>query len=208
MIQLLNSNFLSPTTELRSLILLQAINGEPENSQHKLGKMTGLSSSMVNNYMKRFKEDGLISIKGETNRSRTYHLTKVGRNLLRESLLSCSAEIVQLYGAVKREIAKILNEYYDRDGLRTVVLYGAADTAEVVHTALKETPLVVIGIVDSDINKQGKSFNGFIIQAPEQIRYIRPDAVIITSFAKQEEIYQSVCRIVSPGILIKKLSVI
>ena len=207
MIQLFQSHFLSPTTEFRSLTLLLAMNESPENSQHRLGKITGLSSSMVNNYIKRFTSDGLIQVKGPTTRTKSYHLTESGRKLLRQSLLSYSAEIVQLYGTVKREIANILNGYY-QEGIRTVVLYGAAETAEVVHTAIKETYLVVIGIVDSDTQKQGKPFNGLIVQPPDKLQEIAPDAVVITSFARQEEIYQSILHGVARGMTIKKLSVI
>lgn len=187
--------------------MLLAINGTSDVSQHKLGRLTNLSSSMVNNYIKQFKEDGLIKIKGKTNRTHTYHLTRPGQKTLMAALLSCSAEIVQLYGSVKREIANILSAVYD-EGVRTVVLYGAAETAEVVHTALKETYLVAIGIVDSDSKKQGKPFNGLMIQSPDEIPKIAPDAVVITSFAKQEEIYKSIQPLSKHGIKIKKLSVI
>jgi FlaA1/EpsC-like NDP-sugar epimerase len=161
---------------------------------------------MVNNYIKMFKREGLVSVLGKTNRTQSYHLTAEGVKGLRASLLSYSAEIVQMYGAVKRELANILHGFYE-EGIRTVVLFGAAETAEIVHAALKELDLVVIGVVDSDPTKQGEAFNGFKIKAPEQINHIKPDAVIITSFAQQEEIFQSIQRYISSkDIAVKKLS--
>jgi FlaA1/EpsC-like NDP-sugar epimerase len=111
-----------------------------------------------------------------------------------------------MYGAVKRELANILHGFY-REGIRTVVLFGAAETAEVVHAALKDTALVMIGVVDSDASKHGRPFNGLIIQPPEKLQEIQPDAVIITSFGKQEEIYEVVRKVVGDyRIAIKKLS--
>ena len=205
MIRSINSAFLSPTKKSRRLAVLLAIHDAPESSQHSIGKTTRLSSSMVNNYIKRLKEEGLITVSGDTNRTQSYHLTADGQQMLREALLDYSADIVQLYGSVKREIAKILSGYYE-EGIRTGVLFGAAETAEVVHLAIKETQLVMIGVVDSDAAKHGKPFNGLIIQAPEEIKRIRPDAVIITSFARQEEIHGYLKKLIGKKIKIKKLS--
>lgn len=199
------SIFLSPTKAFRRLSLLYTVHNRPDASQHIMGRIAHLSSSMVNNYIKGFKAEKLITVSGKTNRTQSYHLTDDGHNILRESLLSYSAEIVQMYGAVKREIAIILKGFYT-DGIRTVVLFGAAETAEVVHAALKETDLVMIGVVDSDPMKQGKPFNGLIIQPPEKLKDINPDAVVITSFGRQEEIYLEIRDLVADKIKIKRLS--
>lgn len=204
-ITLANSVYFSPNKALRKLALLLAIYEKPRSSQHVIGQFVRLSSSMVNNYMKVFKQDGLVKVLGKTNRTQSYHLTEDGGKTLRQSLLSYSAEIVQMYGAVKREIAVILRGFY-AEGIRTVVLFGAAETAEVVHAALKETDLIMIGVVDSDKAKHGKPFNGLIIQAPNKLLKIMPDAVIITSFGKQEEIFNTVQTVVGDRIKIKKLS--
>ena len=160
---------------------------------------------MVNNYIRELKETGLIHMSGDTNRTVRYHLTPKGRVTLMQTLLGYSAEIVQLYAAVKREVGAILQRFYDED-IRTVVLYGVAETAEVVYAALKQTPLVVIGVVDSDSSKHGQLFDGYPVQAPEAIEKIIPDAVIITSFAKQEEIYASLNEHVGADIKVRKLS--
>lgn len=205
MITLFNSAYFSPNKALRKLALLYAIHEGPHASQHMIGRLVHLSSSMVNNYIKMFKQEGLVTVLGDTNRNQSYHLTGEGGKSLRQSLLSYSAEIVQMYGAVKRELSNILRGFYS-EGIRTVVLFGAAETAEVVHAALKDTDLVMIGVVDSDVSKHGKPFNGLIIQSPDKLLMIAPDAVVITSFGRQEEIYASVQKIVGDKIPIKKLS--
>jgi len=205
MVRPFSSSFLSPTKQSRRLSVLLAIHDAPESSQHAIGKNTRLSSSMVNNYIKQLKQEGLITISGDTNRNQSYHLTPEGHQTLRKALLHYSSDIVQLYGSVKREIAKILSGFYE-EGIRTVVLFGAAETAEVVHLAIKQTRLVMIGVVDNDTEKHGKPFNGLLIQPPEEVRRIQPDAVIITSFARQEEIYKNLKKLVGKKIKIKKLS--
>jgi DNA-binding MarR family transcriptional regulator len=182
-----------------------AINEASSKSQHAIGRQTHLSSSMVNNYIKELQRDGLIRVTGNTNRTQRYHLTDKGRNVLREDFLCYSAEIVQLYGAVKFEISSILQEF-QRENIRTVVLFGVAETAEVVHAAMKQTGLEIIGVVDSDTGKQGNPFNGLVIQPPEMLKQMQPDAVLITSFGRQEEIYATVKSLVQTGVKIKRLS--
>ena len=205
MITLPNSKYFSPNKALRRLALLFAIHEDPQASQHVIGRMVRLSSSMVNNYIKIFKREGLVKAYGSTNRNQSYHLTAQGGKALRQSLLTYSAEIVQMYGAVKRELSNILHGFYE-EGIRTVALFGAAETAEIVHAALKATNLEMIGVVDNDVFKHGKPFNGLSISPPHKLLELAPDAVIITSFGKQEEIYASVHKIVGEQIPIKKLS--
>ena len=205
MINPIYSRFLSPTKRLRRLSVLLTIHHSPESSQHAIGRNTGLSSSMVNNYIKNFRHEGLITVSGHTNRTQSYHLTSEGQKTLREALLHYSTDIVQLYGSVKREIAQILCGFY-KEGIRTVVLFGAAETAEVVLLAIKETQLVMIGVVDSDKEKHGKPFNGLLIQPPEALKRIQPDAVLITSFARQREIEKSIRKYIEKRTKVKKLS--
>lgn len=204
MINALNLRFLSPTKQSRLLSVLYSIYEEPEASQHRIAAKTNLSSSMVNNYIKWLKQEGLIFVIGKTNRTHQYHLTEDGHVMLRQFLLDYSAEIVQLYGTAKNEIANILKKFHN-ESIRTIVLFGVAETAEIVYAATKQTELEIVGVVDSDEVKQGRIFNGLEIRSPEDIIEIRPDAVIITSFGKQEEIYQQV-RTISNDIEIRKLS--
>jgi predicted transcriptional regulator len=205
MIKPFHLTFLSPTKQSRLLSVLYSIFDEPHSSQHKIANNTNLSSSMVNNYIKWLKQEGLITIQGKTNRTKQYHLSESGRVMLRQSLLDYSAEIVRLYGSAKSEIANILTLFYS-DGIRTIVLFGVAETAEIVYAAVQQTALDIVGVVDSDPQKHGRRFNGMEIQSPGAIQTIQPDAVVITSFGKQEEIYRQVRMIVGTTIKIIKLS--
>jgi DNA-binding MarR family transcriptional regulator len=205
MIEPFNSEFLTPTKKYRRLSVLLAIHDTSKISQHRMAEMTHLSSSMVNNYIKELQQEGLISVTGKTNRNHRYHLTSSGRKVLISSLLAYSSEIIQLYGGAKRQLAKRLHGMYE-EGIRNVALYGAAETAEVVLAAMKETPLTVAGIVDSDPAKQGKAFNGLQIGAPKELNKMGLDAVVITSFGKQEEIYECVRKFAGNEIRVRKLS--
>lgn len=205
MIQPFNSKFLTPTKRFRRLSVLLAIHDSSRISQHAIARITHLSSSMVNNYIKELQEKELIKVTGNTNRTHRYHLTFSGLDVLMSSLLSYSSEIIQLYGGAKRELAKRLKSMHE-DGIRTVALFGAAETAEVLLAAMKETKMTVTAAVDSDSAKQGKAFNGLMVQKPEELSQIAADAVVITSFARQEEIHDHVRQVVGEGVKIVKLS--
>ncbi|MFC1822691.1 winged helix-turn-helix transcriptional regulator [Thermodesulfobacteriota bacterium] len=205
MIQLTDAKFLTPTKRSRRLSIMLAIHNEPRLSQHKIGQIAQLSSSMVNNYIKEFLNEGIITVSGNTNRTQSYHLTSVGQKELMTLLLAQYTEIIQFYGVTKREVAKRLTHLHV-EGIREVALFGAAETAEVVHTAINDTPLKVTAIVDSDPDKQGKALNGFTVLAPQELKKIDADAIVITSFAKQEEIFAEIRELVGEKVRVKKLS--
>jgi DNA-binding MarR family transcriptional regulator len=199
------SKFLSPTKAFRRFSVLLAIHHASDISQHQIGERTHLSSSMVNNYIKLLKNEGQISVCGTTNRNQSYHLTASGHRELIESLILYSADVIRLYGNAKNEFVKLIGQFY-KEGIRTVVLFGAAETAEVVYAAIRSSAIRVVGVVDSDARKQGKAFEQLVIQSPSTIRTLKPDAVIVTSFGQQEEICQTIEALVGDSIPIKRLS--
>ena len=148
---------------------------------------------------------GLISLQGNTNRNQSYHLTPSGRDALISLLLAYSAEIIQLYGAAKKEVSEQLTTL-QAENIRSIALFGAAETAEVVYAALKDTPLKVKAVVDSDPAKQGKRFNGLPISHPDALKSLDVDAVVITSYARQKEIHDCIGRIAGEDVRIKKRS--
>ena len=185
------SEFVTPSKRYRRFSLLLSIKKDPHITQKQLGQETCLSSAMVNNYIKELSREGLLEVSGKSNRSMAYHLTSAGQAFMAQDFLCFSAEIVQFYASVRREIVALLEDCYD-DGIRTIVLYGASDTAEVVYSAVQKTELVVTGVVDNDHEKIGMLFFGSVIQSPDKINKIRPDALIVTSFARQNEILHAI----------------
>lgn len=97
-----SAEFLAPTKKLRRLSVLLAIEHNPSISQHAIGKLTCLSSAMVNNYVKELQRDNLVSIRGDSNRTQSYHLTPDGKRELKALLALYSAELSLLYGGSRR----------------------------------------------------------------------------------------------------------
>jgi predicted transcriptional regulator len=205
MIEPFNSKFLLPNKLYRQLSVLLAIRTKSRISQHQIAKLTHLSSSMVNNYMKELQGKKWITIDGKTNRTHSYHLTPVGQAELISLLLNYSSEIIQLYTAAKREVAERIKNLCS-EGVHKVALFGAAETAEVVHAAAKDLPLQIEAVVDSNPARQGMRFNGLTIQAPEELKEKNIDAILITSFARQTEIQDLIKNLLGDSVKIRTLS--
>ncbi|MBU1862876.1 MAG: winged helix-turn-helix transcriptional regulator [Candidatus Omnitrophica bacterium] len=196
--------FLQPTAIYRELILLEEIGRNPKVTQGILARKAGIVPAMVNNYIKSFVKEGHITVDGNKTRNMTYSLTVEGERKKFNLLISYVKETVSLYKNAKEGIKARLYEF-KAEGIKRVVLYGAADTAELTYSAAEEIGLKVMGIVDSDIKKQGKEFLGKKIANPQMIHEIIPDAVVIASFGCQNQIYEEIKILEHAGIKVRKL---
>ena len=157
--------FFKPNRWLRELFLLLGFEQNPAMSQHDIAKLAGISSSMAHNYVKYFVDTGLITVQGETNRTMQYLVTTAGKDCTRDLLAGYFEEVVHLYALAKKEFErKLLNLY--RQGLHAAVLFGAAETGELVYNAARHTPLRIIGVVDNDVRKQHQKFGALEVLPP------------------------------------------
>ena len=201
--------FLIPTKEFRKLHILLTIHKHPHSSQHKIASLVDLSSAMVNSYVKELAAQGYLELSNRNRRDLNYFLTPAGGEKLTSLVMGYSAEIVQLYSGAKREICQRLNEILNEKKHTDIVLYGASDTCELVLQSLHHFPDAhVVGIVDGMAEKQNKSMRNHKVLAPTAIPTFKPDMVIITSFAKQDEIYDHIAHLEKEGIKIRKLTTI
>lgn len=199
-------NFFKFSPLFKRLLILTAIEESPHISQNNLAKEAGLTSSMINNYIRELSKKGMINIKGNTNRTMSYNITPKGLKEKMSLLIAYTLETTGLYQDAKQEFAQKLQKIYE-EGIHNVVLFGAGETAEILYNASKSLDIEIIGIVDNDSNKQGKLFGNLVIQPPEFIERIGPDGVIIASIARQDEIYAQIHPLTAKGISIRTISV-
>lgn len=72
----------------------------------------------------------------------------------------------------------------------SVIIYGAGEHTERLLSKIHSQQLNIIGLVDRDKNKQGKSLWNLKVFSPEEIEILKPDYIIISSLAYEEEIYK------------------
>jgi len=207
MIQIIDSQFLLPTKDFRRMSLMLSIHEDPYSSQHMLAEKTGLSPAMVNGYIKDLSAGAFVAPVDRNSRDKEYHLTQSGRELLSSLLFSYSAEIVRFYGQARSELVTQFRKAFPDNAETRVALFGAADTADLVIRALSELVRVrIVAVFDNDGRKWWSTIGGHEIWPPENLEKVRPNAVIITSFGKQEEIYSSIRHLENRGIRILRLT--
>lgn len=195
--------FLRATKSMRELAVLLSLE-ETTLSQHQLARKVGVSSSMSHNYMKDLIGQGLIAVSGETNRRMTYRLTGKGLGRRATLMREYSREVARLYSLAKHQIERRLWELYEQ-GLKTVVLFGAAETGELVYSAAKSTPMRIVGLVDNDVAKHRTLFGEIPVSSPDLIESFRADGVLIASSGKTEEIYEQLRPLTRKGVAVVTL---
>jgi Mn-dependent DtxR family transcriptional regulator len=183
--------YLRPSKSTRVLAILDALSRDSSLSQYELGKRLHLSGAMVNQYLKQLQADGLVEFLPVNGKSYNYTLTEEGRRSRQRMFSDYSSETVRLYSTIKEFVLDKLKDLED-EGKRDLALFGASETCEVVLSALRGTRFRVKALLDNDPEKQGQIFNGHVVSAPHVLDQVDCDAVVITSFGKQSEIYEQV----------------
>lgn len=191
--------FFRPTKTLRELFTLLSLEERQHISQHELGRRIGTSSAMAHNYMKDMIGRGMITVSGDTNRSMQYAVTQKGRARLAVLMRVYSKEIARFYSIAKREVEQRLHELCNQ-GMTAVVLFGAAETGELVYNAAKSTRLRIVGWVDNDVMKHGLFFGDLCVGSPDTIESCRPDGVLIASSGNTDEIVRQLHHLPEKGI--------
>lgn len=196
-------DFIAPRRALRELAILGEVASGEAVSLRGLAARTGLGRTMTHEYIGRMQAEGLLCFEMQKARRR-YRLTEQGARRLDALVFGASREVVQLYGIVKREFRSRLRRLA-RDGARRVVLCGAAETAELVHAAAEGSGLEIVGIVDSDPEKQGRGIGALRVGAPEALPGLAPDLALITSHGHAGEIQSQVRRLVNGSVRIARI---
>ena len=199
-------DLLLPGSQIRELVLMLEIERNPAISQSRLAAKVGLVPSMVNTYIRRMSEKGLINKQGTSRRRTTYHLTPLGRNRRLELMRRYSNETVRLYKYAKGEFHRRLAEKLGPRKDLKIVLYGAAETGELVYQVCLEMGHKVVGVVDSDPARQGRTMLGCRVMSPACIESLGADVVVISSLGHAEEIANRIRPLAGRGIEIHSVA--
>ena len=189
---------------MRELLALWSLAETGRLSQHQLGRKIGVSSAMAHIYMQALLREGFVVATGETNRTREYLVTAKGYMRLATLAREYTRDIARMYSVVKTEVEKRLHRLY-ADGAQTVVVFGAAETGELIFSAAKSTPMRIVGWVDNDVAKHQHRFGDLQVRPPDMIESYRPDAVLIASSGKTDDIHRQLRHLAQKGITVVTL---
>ncbi len=187
----IQKRYFKPSKDARVLAILESLSLENELSQSELGRRLRLSGAMVNQYLRELQDEHLIEYEAINGKSYRYVLTAKGERKRQVLFSGCSTEAIQIYAALKDQIAAKLKLLQGKK-VEKCVLFGASDTCEVVLGAISHTSLEVVALLDNDPIKQGKRLHGYIISPPQVLETIACQAVLITSYARQDEIHAQI----------------
>jgi DNA-binding MarR family transcriptional regulator len=186
------ARYLEPSPRLRELQLMELLADRPESSQSALAERVGLTPARVNAYIRIFAERGHL-VAEHKSRGMAYRLTAEGRKCLAYHQVSYRAELVRLTRSARVRFREFFRELGDA-GVRSVVLYGAGETGEVVLDALFGcAEPAVLAVLDDDPAKQGGTLHGVRVLPPAALDGLGADAVVVTSVARGDEIRARLC---------------
>jgi DNA-binding MarR family transcriptional regulator len=171
---------------MRELELLQELEKNPIISQRELSHKFGIALGVTNACLKRMGRRGWIRITGFNHHKIGYYLTPKGFAEKAKLTLHLVSWTVQHYSALKDIIGKKFLEMQDR-GVERIVFYGMSDEMEVAYVTLQGVNLKLVGIVEDEDKMIQREVFGFELKNISQIATLKPDAVLITSLAGQEE---------------------
>lgn len=181
-----NPNIFKPSDEMRDLRLLEELAKNPIVSQRELSHKFGIALGVTNACLRRMARKGLIRIRGLNHRRIGYYLTPKGLVEKARLTLHLISFRVQHYVELKRIVGKRFLEM-QHDGMKRIVFYGVSDEMEVAYITLQGVALKLVGIVEDDEKVVPEIIFGFEIEPVSRVRELKPDCILITSLAENDQ---------------------
>jgi len=161
-----------------SLRLLDEFSREPEISQRALAAKLGIALGLVNTYIKRLYKKGHIKIKALPRNRIKYIITPQGfseKARLTYTYMNYSIKYFkEIRAGIERTYARMLS-----DDIKTILLWGDGEIAELCFISTRGLPLRIVGVVAD--RKEDNGFFGHHVYLPEDADKLDFDAVLVSS---------------------------
>lgn len=138
----------TPESDLRELRVLEQIELNPRVSQRQLASELGVALGVANACVSTLVRKGLVKIRGESNRSLTYHLTKQGVMHKAALAVEWTNNTITDYVTARASVRQQLDALAAQ-GVGRVVLLGAEEAAELIALIAPQVGIVVEAAVDA-----------------------------------------------------------
>lgn len=172
-----NDIFLKETEAFHNMRVLEEIEKNPNVSQRELSNQLGVALGITNSLLKVLVRKGLVKIRGENNRSLTYHLTHAGVLAKSKLAMRWTLNTVDFYRHARRDVAQKMAALA-ADGVKTVILYGINEFAEIAVIVAHESGLEVKGFVAGS-DSERTTVIGLPVIVDDLVQDMRPDAIIL-----------------------------
>ena len=188
--------FFKPTPLYKEFMILDMVHKNEKITQRAIADALSISVSMVNGYLDAYEEDKLLKRTYLSSKTVRYKLRPKGIERMKVLNISFLNATQKVYRLARENIVSVLKQL-ENDGLRRIVLYGAGEVAEILIQAMRDEPelkTIIVGVVDDDPNKQGKSFYDVTINSSGMLTKVEHDGVLVASYRHNEAIYNKLIK--------------
>jgi len=182
---------------------LESVGRGGEQSQRRLASELGVALGLVNAYLRRCINKGLVKVRDAPARRYAYYLTPNGfaeKSRLTVEYLSYS---FSLFRQAKKDYTTVLVDARAR-GISRVAILGASDLAEIAVICALDLNITIVAVVD--VQSEADRFVGFPITKSIDGIESSVDAVLVTSInAPREAIAAAVERYGAERVLVPNL---
>ncbi len=175
----------------KSLQLLDEIAKGESFSQRDLSKKLNVALGLVNSYLKNLVSKGYVTIKTIPAKRYTYYLTPRGFTEKTRLTYQLLQDYTNIYKEARRDFQRLFHEL-SVSGAKKVVFAGIDEVAEIAYLSLQEVDMELAGAFDDA--KKGTIFFKTVVMPFDEIHSLDYDKVILSSFLRREEVYQSLLK--------------
>ena len=162
----------------RSYLLLEEISkGEPV-TQRELSKTLGVALGLINSYVKNLISKGYITVSKIPKKRYQYYLTPSGFAEKTRLTFQHFQNFTNLYKIARRDFHSFFNQV-QKSEIRQIAFCGVDEIAEIAYLSLKETGLVLTGIIDD--REAGKIFFDHKVRPIAEVSDLSWDMIVITA---------------------------
>ena len=162
-----------------SLKILDEISRESDITQRTLASRLNIALGLVNAYIKRLAKKGHIKIsKGPMNRVK-YALTRKGFTHRVSLTYEYMQSSINFFKDARQRIDSVYSQMSET-GVKTVLIWGDGEVAELAFISMRGLPLKLVGVVDG--RKKEDGFFGHSIYSFEDVPDLKYDAILIAAF--------------------------
>ncbi len=191
------------TQDLRTLKLLEEIEGDRAPSQRDLATRLNISLGLVNSFMKRLAQKGYFKITNIPRNRVHYMLTPKGAAEKTRLTYEYIQYSFQFYKGARHKLRTLFKQF-EKQKINRVVFWGTGELAEIAYLSLQGTRISLVAIADD--RNDGKKFLGYRVIDTASIAALTFDRILVTSMESKGEAMKTILNHGLPRSSIKLLS--
>jgi DNA-binding Lrp family transcriptional regulator len=179
--------FLRETDAMRSLRILEEIEKDSRVSQRHLANSLGVAVGVANACVHTLVRKGMIKIRGDNNRSISYHLTKKGVGYKTVLALEWTKNTLAFYREARADLARRLS-VLPPAGIRRIVLIGSSELVEIATLVAEEAGTTVVAIVRPAGSYLGEQIGAARVLPVDRLAGVSADALVVLGSVDQADV--------------------